>query len=126
MKGKNMTFLTTSKHEFNGYKIVEHIAIIQHRMVFTDEEGIELPDDFDELPEIDIIENDKEYLLEKELVKEELIQEAKRDGANAIIGLKFSICTVLDKFLVVYGNGSSVRIEPEDLNYNKHSIKYSI
>ena len=110
-KGKCMEFLTTEKYGFFGYDIVEHIVMLQDKMVFMDGSFMPLSLFLDELPEEEIVEQGDEFRLEKELVKDALISAAKDAGANAIIGLKFEVCAAAGGYIVIYGNGTAVKIE---------------
>ena len=106
-----MEILTTEKHEFAGYKIVEHIMMLQDKMVFIDKDTIPLCPYSDDLPEEELLDDGDRFCLEKELVKEELIMAAREEGANAIIGLKFEVCLAGGVYIAVYGNGTAVRLE---------------
>ena len=106
-----MEFLTTEKHELYGYNIVEHIMMLQDKMVFIDNNSMPLSSYSDELPEEELLDEGDRFHLEKELVKDELIMTAKQEGANAIVGLKFEVCLAGDVYIVIYGNGSAVRVE---------------
>ena len=108
-----MEILTTEKHEFLGYNIVERITILQDKMVFIDKDTMPLCPYSDDLPEEELLDDGDRFRLEKELVKDELIMAAKEEGANAIIGLKFEVCMAGGVYIVVYGNGTAVRIERE-------------
>ena len=106
-----MEFLTTEKHEFSEYNIEERIMMLQEKMVFIDDNTMPLSPFSDDLPEEELLDDGNRFRLEKELVKEELIMAAKEAGANAIIGLKFEVCLAGGVYIVVYGNGTAVKVE---------------
>ena len=108
-----MKFLTTEKYEFSGYNIEERIMMLQDKMVFVDDNVMPLSPFSDDLPEEELLDDGDRFLLEKELVKEELILAAKEARANAIIGLKFEVCLAGGSYIVVYGSGTAVKIERE-------------
>lgn len=106
-------FMMTSERTFDKYKIVEHMSILQCKMVFAKNEEDNFPENFDELTERTFEDSEQQYVWEKNQVKEKMIQAAIENGANAMIGLSYELCMVDERFLVIYGTASPVRIEPK-------------
>ena len=52
-----MEILTTEKHEFLGYNIVERITILQDKMVFIDKDTMPLCPYSDDLPEEELLDD---------------------------------------------------------------------
>lgn len=104
-------FLATTGYSFEGYKIESYLGIVSGDVVlgtgFFSEFSMELTDLFGERSTT--ASNKMKEV--KWHAYEEMLKNAKKIGANALIGVDFDYVTLSNNILGVSANGTAVKIE---------------
>lgn len=106
-----MYITTMEKIKERNFIIQELMGILKDRMVFANDLSLEVPNDIDDLPGIDILDVGEKYHWHKRKVLDKLEKQAEKEGANALIGIKFWLKEIDKKYLVVYGTAAYAKIE---------------
>ena len=80
--------VTMEKIKERNFIIQELMGILKDRMVFANDLSLEVPNDIDDLPGIDILDVGEKYHWHKRKVLDKLEKQAEEEGANALIGIK--------------------------------------
>ena len=108
---KHDAMKTTTGYNFEGYKIMDYIAIVSDEIAmgtgFLSELSVSINDVLGTSSETyrGKIAKSKEYVLQG------LKEKARLMGANAVIGIDFDVMTVGKNMIVVSANGTAVVIE---------------
>lgn len=112
MKEMIQSHLITTGYNFDGYKIVKYINIVQSEIVLGTGFFSEISATVSDALGTTSTAMANKLLQAKREVKYILIQKSIRMGANATIGIDFDITTLRNNILVVSATGTAVVVEP--------------
>ena len=104
-----MYITSVEKLAEKNLQVVEHMGFLKERMVFSNNDSKDLFTE--ESLEIEIKEKKNEFWWHKEKVLDCLIDSAEKDGANALLGLKFWFTRIKEDILIVYAYAAYAKVE---------------
>ena len=108
---KRKTFLSTTTHSFEGYRIVEYIKIESGQIVLGTGLLSELSASFRDSFGKESKRFSKKFEEAKTAALERLADNCILAGANAVVGVDLDITTIGENMVVACANGTAVRIE---------------